>query len=58
MRDIVEGPDGYIYLVIDDHRTRGRLTPILRMEPVEELEFNPHYHPFLYGNEGGTRGRD
>jgi glucose/arabinose dehydrogenase len=58
IRDLVEGPDGYIYLVMDDHRTRGRTTPILRMEPVEELEFNPHYHPALYGTEGGTRGRD
>ncbi len=32
IRDIREGPDGYIYLVLDDRR-RGRLTPIVRVEP-------------------------
>ena len=58
IRDVREGPDGYIYLVIDDHRSRGRLTSILRMEPVEAIEFNPHYHPFTFGDEGGSAGRN
>ena len=33
IRDVRQGPDGYIYLAID-HR-RGELTPIVRLEPVE-----------------------
>ena len=33
IRDVRQGPDGYIYLAIDDRR--GGLTPVLRMEPVE-----------------------
>lgn len=32
VRDVREGPDGYVYLVIDDQR--GGLTPIVRLEPV------------------------
>jgi aldose sugar dehydrogenase len=35
IRDIREGPDGLIYLVIDDRRGGG-LTPVLRLEPAEE----------------------
>jgi glucose/arabinose dehydrogenase len=34
VRDVRQGPDGYIYLAIDDRR--GGLTPIVRLEPVEE----------------------
>lgn len=33
VRDVRQGPDGYIYLVIDDRDPKP--TPILRMEPVE-----------------------
>jgi len=33
IRDVRVGPDGYIYLAIDDRR--GEPTPVLRMEPVE-----------------------
>jgi glucose/arabinose dehydrogenase len=33
IRDVREGPDGFIYLVIDDRD--GKPTPVLRMEPVE-----------------------
>ena len=33
IRDIRQGPDGYIYLVTDDRE--GKPTPIFRMEPVE-----------------------
>ena len=58
IRDVRQGPDGYIYLAFDDHPTRGRLTPIVRLEPVRELDFNPHYHPATFGDEGGTTGRE
>jgi glucose/arabinose dehydrogenase len=33
IRDVRQGPDGYIYLVTDNRE--GRPTPIFRMEPVE-----------------------
>ena len=33
IRDVRQGPDGLIYLVIDDRD--GKPTPILRMEPIE-----------------------
>ena len=33
IRDVRQGPDGYIYLVTDDRD--GKPTPIVRMEPVE-----------------------
>jgi glucose/arabinose dehydrogenase len=33
VRDIRQGPDGYIYVAIDDRRGGGR-TPIVRLEPV------------------------
>jgi glucose/arabinose dehydrogenase len=33
IRDVRQGPDGYIYLVTDNRE--GKPTPILRMEPVE-----------------------
>jgi aldose sugar dehydrogenase len=33
IRDVRQGPDGYIYLVTDDRE--GKPTPIFRMEPVE-----------------------
>jgi aldose sugar dehydrogenase len=33
IRDVRQGPDGYIYLVTEDRE--GKPTPILRMEPVE-----------------------
>jgi aldose sugar dehydrogenase len=33
IRDVRQGPDGYIYLAVD-HRT-GQPTPIVRLEPVE-----------------------
>lgn len=32
VRDVRQGPDGYIYLAIDDQV--GALTPIVRLEPV------------------------
>jgi glucose/arabinose dehydrogenase len=32
IRDIRQGPDGFIYLVTDDRD--GKPTPILRMEPL------------------------
>ena len=35
IRDIREGPDGYIYVAIDD-RGGGALTPIVRLEPALE----------------------
>jgi glucose/arabinose dehydrogenase len=34
LRDVRQGPDGYIYLAVDD-RYNGGLTPIVRLEPVE-----------------------
>lgn len=34
IRDVRQGPDGYIYLAIDDRR--GDATPIVRLEPVGE----------------------
>jgi glucose/arabinose dehydrogenase len=37
VRDVREGPDGYIYVAIDDRRG-GALTPIVRLEPVEDEE--------------------
>ena len=33
VRDLRQGPDGFIYLVIEDRD--GKPTPVLRMEPVE-----------------------
>lgn len=33
IRDIREGPDGALYLVIDDRR-EGRLTPVVRVDPA------------------------
>jgi glucose/arabinose dehydrogenase len=33
IRDVRQGPDGYIYLVTDDRD--GKPTPVYRMEPVE-----------------------
>lgn len=57
IRDVRQGPDGYIYVLFDDHPTRGRLTPIVRLEPVEEIDFNPHYHPAIFGDDGGSSGR-
>jgi glucose/arabinose dehydrogenase len=38
IRDVRQGPDGFIYLVTDDRG--GRPTPILRMEPVERAPIN------------------
>jgi aldose sugar dehydrogenase len=35
IREVREGPDGFIYLAIDDRRGGG-LTPIVRLEPAEE----------------------
>jgi glucose/arabinose dehydrogenase len=32
VRDVRQGPDGYIYLVIDDRD--GKPTPIYRLEPT------------------------
>ena len=57
IRDVRSGPDGYLYLAIDDHRTRGRLSRIVRLEPSESIKFNPHFHPFTFGEEGGAAGR-
>ena len=34
IRDVRQGPDGYIYLAID--HDEGELTPVVRLEPVEE----------------------
>jgi glucose/arabinose dehydrogenase len=39
IRDVRQGPDGYIYLVTDD-REGGKPTPIYRMEPVERTQTN------------------
>ncbi|NNE37447.1 MAG: PQQ-dependent sugar dehydrogenase, partial [Gammaproteobacteria bacterium] len=58
IRDVRSGPDGYIYLAIDDHRTRGRFSRVVRLEPEQAIEFNPHYHPFTFGDEGGAAGRE
>lgn len=33
IRDVRQGPDGYIYLAIDDRQ--GGLTPVVRLEPVQ-----------------------
>ena len=33
IRDVRQGPDGLIYLAVDDRR--GQLTPVVRLEPVE-----------------------
>jgi hypothetical protein len=33
VRDVRQGPDGYIYLAIDDRV--DDLTPIVRLEPVD-----------------------
>lgn len=35
IRDIRQGPDGFIYLVTDDRE--GKPTPVLRIEPVQRL---------------------
>ena len=35
VRDVREGPDGYVYVAIDDRRGGG-LTPIVRLEPVTD----------------------
>ncbi|MFY7949375.1 MAG: PQQ-dependent sugar dehydrogenase, partial [Gemmatimonas sp.] len=32
VRDVRQGPDGYIYLAIDDQQ--GKPTPVVRLEPV------------------------
>jgi len=37
LRDVRQGPDGYIYLAIDD-RYGGGLTSIVRLEPVEQTD--------------------
>ena len=37
IRDVRQGPDGFIYLVTEDRG--GQPTPILRMEPVERTAF-------------------
>ena len=37
--DLRQGPDGYIYLVIDDRD--GKPTPVLRMEPSRRSENDP-----------------
>ncbi len=37
VRAITQGPDGFIYIAIDDRRGGG-LTPIVRLEPVDEDE--------------------
>lgn len=34
IRDIRQGPEGHVYLVIDDRR-EGRPTPVVRLEPME-----------------------
>jgi len=39
IRDVRQGPDGYIYLVTDD-REGGKPTPIFRMEPIERTQSN------------------
>jgi glucose/arabinose dehydrogenase len=39
IRDVRQGPDGYIYLVTDD-REGGKPTPIFRMEPIERAQSN------------------
>ena len=39
IRDVRQGPDGYIYLVTED-REGGKPTPIYRMEPVERTQTN------------------
>ena len=39
IRDVRQGPDGYIYLVTDD-REGGKPTPIFRMEPIERAQTN------------------
>jgi glucose/arabinose dehydrogenase len=36
VRDVKQGPDGYIYVAIDD-RQGGGLTPIVRLEPVRQV---------------------
>ena len=33
IRDVRQGPDGFIYLVIEDED--GKPTPVVRLEPVE-----------------------
>jgi glucose/arabinose dehydrogenase len=38
IRDVRQGPDGYIYLVTED--SDGKPTPVYRMEPVERTEFD------------------
>jgi glucose/arabinose dehydrogenase len=35
IRDVRQGPDGFIYLVTDDRE--GKATPVLRIEPVQRL---------------------
>ncbi len=36
IRDVRQGPDGYIYLAIDDRQ--GGLTPVVRLEPVPRMD--------------------
>jgi aldose sugar dehydrogenase len=36
VRDIRQGPDGYIYVAIDGRFAGGAATPIVRLEPVED----------------------
>jgi hypothetical protein len=33
VRDVRQGPDGFIYIVTDDRE--GRPTPVVRLEPIE-----------------------
>ena len=39
IRDVRQGPDGYIYLVTDD-REGGKPTPVFRMEPIDRTQTN------------------
>ncbi|MBI4520459.1 MAG: PQQ-dependent sugar dehydrogenase, partial [Gemmatimonadetes bacterium] len=34
IRDVRQGPDGFIYLAIDDRSDPPRLTSVVRLEPV------------------------
>ncbi len=37
IRDVRQGPDGFIYVIIDD-RSGGSLTPVIRLEKVSEVK--------------------
>jgi len=53
IREVVQGPEGYVYLAIEDHASTGRISKIVRLKPVIDVDSNPDYRPFIFGAEPG-----